>query len=172
MRVLPGGYELVADAIDAAGTEIHYLSGKHEIANYYMQAYPRNWQTRLGNELADLFGGKAESYKRNFRPDRINRKASPGFAEKLKTLGREKIPGERVKRRDLAGKRAHVKTIMWMKISKEKAFRKKDIDKMMTASQASRLRKGDLDAVIEAYGNINPKEIVELEIESFHLEYA
>lgn len=168
---------MAAQTIIEAGqtTEIHYLSDKHDIASYYQQEYGRGWQKRLGNDIAEVAGGKTTgaSYARNFRPDRMGRKATPDFAAKLEKLGREKIPGEpvTVDRKDLAGRRARVKTKIRMRISKDKKDRLKDINVTLTARQASRLRKGDLDGVIEQYGGINPNEIVSAEIDTFSVEY-
>lgn len=168
-----GGFDMAAEAIVEEGqtTETHYMSDKHDIANYYKQEYPRNWQKQLTTALAAVNGGRADSYARNFRPDRINRKPTPGFAEKLAKLGRT-LPGEQVTvQKPVAGKKARVKTKIRMRISKDKKDRLKDINVTLTASQAKRMRNGDLDGVIEQYGGINPDEIVSAEIDSFEIEY-
>jgi hypothetical protein len=172
-----GGFDEAAEAIIEAGQEreIHYLSDKHDIASYYQQNYPRNWQSQLSKDLAEVNGGKttAASYARNFRPDRLNRKPTPDFANKLAKLGREKIPGKEViVQKKVAGKRARVKAVIWMKISKDKRAWKKDIKETLTASQARKMREGNLDGLIEAYGGINPAEIVSADIESFSVEYV
>lgn len=170
-----GGFGMAAEAIVEAGqtTEMRYMSDKHDIANYYKQEYGKSWQKHLGNDLATVNGGKttADSYKRSFRPDRINRTPTPEFAAKLEKLGKT-LPGEEVTvQKPVAGKRARVKTKIRMRISKDKKDRLKDINVTISASQAKRMRNGDLDGVIEAYGGINPDEIVSAEIDSFEVEY-
>lgn len=167
------GFDDAAESIVEAGKETIYPTSKHDVVVYYQQTFPRDWQKRLSNDLVEVNGGttKASSYARNFRPDRINRTPTPAFAEKLAKVGREKLPGERVDRKDLAGRRASVSATISMRISKDKKDRTKKINVTLTARQASKMRHGDLDGVIEQYGGINPGEIVSADIERFEVNY-
>lgn len=164
-------WEAMADALDRAGTErsILYLSTKSEVVGYFQQEHGAHWSRELAKALQPFTRAKngepqkITNIQRRFQPSRLEKAASKANVEQYRALGK-KLPGTIVEKpRKVAGKRARVETKVSMTISKEKKPRQRTIKEVLTSSQMSQLRHADLTGLIDAYGGINPEEIMFLE---------
>jgi len=176
------GWQLMADALDRASIErtILYLSSRDQIINYYKQEYgsekirPANgrgqgteaWKIAISHAISSETGQRYDTVARRFRGDRAEGKVSKKGAAEYEKLGKT-LPGTVVEKpRKVSGKRAKVYTKVLIRISREKKARSRTIDETLTPHQASQLRHGDPDGLIEAYGGINPESISSLEFRS------
>lgn len=106
MRTCPGTYEVLNNALNEAGTEELKLATKSEIIGYYEQEYGGKWKSQLARDLSTLTGQRADTIARRFRGARLtNERVSGKNVQEYKRLGQQ-LPGVRVPRKDIAGKKS------------------------------------------------------------------
>lgn len=182
MRVLNDSYEKLTTELEKAGTDIIHLSDPHQILHYYQQEYGSQkikpasgrgngteaWKVQITRDISRATGQREDTVARRFRGTRVNlNKPTKKTLAEYKKLGQQ-LPGTRVPRKDLAGKKAKVNIKGDVKISDDERPRK--MEATLTGRQMSALRRGDLGAFFEAY-KINPGAVESINISRITVDY-